>query len=148
MCTCSSAQGKIHHQSLFVKMDYVNYYAVYQIFFETFGVVRFVTKVEIVKKLTSRSNSQRCIAFVKASRIHSERKFWNRDTLANILTHLWEVITVYFLVGHFSETFIKGGPEVWLDLYNKFFYVKPLTLSLIERCSKTRSTKQPMIDAL
>jgi hypothetical protein len=62
MCTCSSAQGKFHHQSLFVKREYVHYYAVYQLFSETFGVVEFVTKVEIVKKLTSRRTYQKCIA--------------------------------------------------------------------------------------
>jgi hypothetical protein len=73
MCTRSSAQGKIHHQSLFVKRNYVHCYAVYQIFSEAFGVVEFLTKVEIVKKLTSRSNSQRCVAFVKASHIHFGR---------------------------------------------------------------------------
>jgi hypothetical protein len=67
MCTCSSAEEKIHHQSLFAKRDYVHCYAVYQIFSEIIGVVEFVAKVEIVKKLTIRSNSQRCIAFVKAS---------------------------------------------------------------------------------
>jgi hypothetical protein len=53
----------------------VHCYAVYQLFSETFGVVKFVAKVEIVKKLTSRSNSQRCIALVKGSLVHSERKF-------------------------------------------------------------------------
>ncbi len=75
MCTCVSVEEKIDDQSLFIKRGYVRCYAVYQIFVEAFGVVEFVTKVEIVKKLTSRSNSQRCIAFVKASRIHSGRKF-------------------------------------------------------------------------
>jgi hypothetical protein len=58
MCTCSSVEGKIDHQSLSVKRDYVHCYAVYQMFSETFGVVEFVTKVEIVKKLTIRTNSQ------------------------------------------------------------------------------------------
>jgi hypothetical protein len=46
-----------------------------QIFSETFEVVEFVTKAEIVKKLMSRRNYQKCIAFVKASRIHSGRTF-------------------------------------------------------------------------
>jgi hypothetical protein len=75
MCTCSSVERKIDDQSLFIKRGYVRCYAVYQIFVETFGVVEFVAKVEIVKKLTSRSDSQRCIALVKVFRIRSGKKF-------------------------------------------------------------------------
>jgi hypothetical protein len=65
----------MRYESLFAKRDYVRCYTVYQIWSEDFGVVECVTKVEVVKKLMGQRNSQMCITCVKASGMHSGRKF-------------------------------------------------------------------------
>ncbi len=71
---CYSAQGKIYYQSLFAKREYLRCYAVYQILSEIFGVVGYVTKVEVVKQRMGRWNSHRCITLAKVSRMHPEKR--------------------------------------------------------------------------
>jgi hypothetical protein len=56
-------------------MDHAPSSAEYQILLETFGVVAYVVKVEIVQKLTHAKDSQICITFVEVYYIHSAKKF-------------------------------------------------------------------------